>query len=100
MKKKTVTTSAGVELDWEHLSGLGRMMAGRFEMYKKDRRAQEKQWLKNLRQFMGKYDPEIEQQLDSQRSRAYPKITRTKLMTIVARLMNLLFPQGLSLIHI
>lgn len=94
MKKKTVTTSDGLELDWEHLSSLGRLMAGRFETYKKDRRPQEKQWLKNLRQFMGKYDPEIEQALDPQRSRAYPKITRTKLMTIVARLMNLLFPQG------
>lgn len=94
MKKKTVTTSDGVELDYEHLCGLGRTMATKFGVYKKDRRLQEKQWLKNLRQFMGKYDPEIEQQLDPKRSRAYPKITRTKLMTIVARLMNLLFPQG------
>lgn len=94
MKKKTVTTSDGVELDWAELSALGQIMSGKFATYKKDRRPQELQWMKNLRQFMGKYDPDIEAKLDPNRSRAYPKITRTKLMTIVARLMNLLFPQG------
>jgi hypothetical protein len=94
MKKKTVTTSDGIELDWAELSALGRIMATKFSTYKKDRRLQELQWMKNLRQFMGKYDPDIEAQMDPKRSRAYPKITRTKLMTIVARLMNLLFPQG------
>lgn len=94
VKKKVITTSDGVELDYEQLQKLGRLMQDRFAVYRKDRRQQEKQWLKNLYQFMGKYDPEIEAKLPPERSRAYPKITRTKLMTIVARLMNLLFPQG------
>jgi len=93
-KKKVITTSDGVELDYEFLQKLGRQMKDQFATYKRDRRQQEKQWLKNLYQFLGKYDPEIEANLPPERSRAYPKITRTKLMTIVARLMNLLFPQG------
>ena len=92
--KQVVVTPSGVELDAEKLAELGRLMKSRFASYRNDRRNQEKQWMKNLHQFLGKYDPEIEEHLPPNRSRAYPKITRTKLMTIVARLMNLLFPQG------
>lgn len=91
---KTVADGSGVEFNSDALSKLGNHLGQRFNVHKRDRRLQEQQWLKNLYQFKGKYDPEVERGLDENRSRAYPKLTRTKIMVIVARLMNLLFPQG------
>lgn len=91
---RTVADGSGTEFNVDALTKLGNHLSQRFSVHKNDRREQEKQWLKNLYQFTGKYDPEIESKLDPNRSRAYPKLTRTKIMVIVARLMNLLFPQG------
>ena len=70
---------------------LGQKLYKLFEQYKKDRREAEVQWLRNLRQFKGIYDPEIK--IPADQSRAYPKITRTKVIATVARLMEMLFPQ-------
>jgi hypothetical protein len=58
------------------------------------RRAQyyEGQWLKDLRQYKGIYDPEIKAKLDPKRSKAFIRETRTKIRTLDARLMDLLFP--------
>jgi len=91
---KTVEDGSGTEFNSDSLVKLGNHLSQRFSVHKTDRRTQEQQWLQNLYQFKGKYDPEVEQKLDPNRSRAYPKLTRTKIMVIVARLMNLLFPQG------
>jgi len=91
---KTVTDGDGVEYKVDILQRLGNHLSQRFSVHKADRRQQEQQWLRNLYQFTGKYDPEIEKTLAPERSRAYPKLTRTKVMVIVARLMNLLFPQS------
>lgn len=91
---KTVEDGSGTEFNADQLAKLGNHLSQRFSVHKHDRRTQEQQWLQNLYQFKGKYDPEVEQKLDPNRSRAYPKLTRTKIMVIVARLMNLLFPQG------
>jgi len=91
---KTVTDGDGVEYNVTVLQKLGNHLSQRFSVHKNDRRQQEQQWLRNLYQFTGKYDPDIESKLDPERSRAYPKLTRTKVMVIVARLMNLLFPQS------
>lgn len=59
--------------------------------YKLNRKAAEDHWLQNLRQFRGIYDPDIK--IPSDRSRAYPKLTRWKVIGTVARLMQMLFPQ-------
>lgn len=91
---KKVEDEDGNEYDVWKLQQLGDHLKSRFSQYQKDRTEQEKQWLQDLYQFLGKYDPEIENNLDANRSRAYPKVTRTKIMVIVARLMNLLFPQS------
>jgi hypothetical protein len=65
-----------------------------FEEYKKDRsRTRSATLIKNLRQFAGKYDPEIEQKLPPLTChKAYPRITRVKVLLTLARLMNLMFP--------
>jgi hypothetical protein len=80
-------------IDQEKMRTLGVTFASRFEQYKKDRRETEQQWLRNLRQFRGVYDPEIEKRIPADQSKAYPKITRTKVIGTVARLMEMLFPQ-------
>lgn len=93
-ENKMVTDGSGEEFHADALAKLGNHIGQRFSVAKSDRATQEKQWLVNLYQFKGKYDAEVEKSIDPNRSRAYPKLTRTKVMVIVARLMNLLFPQG------
>lgn len=67
---------------------LGRL----FEQYRSDRRIAELKWLRNLRQYLGIYDPEVEKDFGPNRSKAYPKITRVKCLSVLSRLMNLMFP--------
>lgn len=73
---------------------LGQWLNDQFATYCKDRKGAEDQWMQNLRQFLGKYDPSYEQNMDQNTSRAYPKVTRVKCMSTKARLMSLLFPAG------
>lgn len=77
----------------EQMKKLGTKLFSMFKDYQKDRRECEQQWLKNLRQFKGIYDPEIEGSIGADQSRAYPKITRSKVIGTDARLMEMLFPQ-------
>jgi hypothetical protein len=57
-----------------------------------DRRQQELKFIRNLRQYLGLYDPEIEKSLDPNRSKAYPRITRVKCISMLSRIMNLMYP--------
>lgn len=72
---------------------LGSQLKTVFETYVKDRKPAEEQWMRNLRQFRGLYDPEIASQIPSDQSTAYPKVTRNKVIGTVARLMEMLFPR-------
>lgn len=81
----------------DHAQGkarLGSVLSSRFTVYKKDRGPAENQWMQNLRQFLGKYDPDFETRMAPNTSRAYPKLTRVKCVSMVSRLMSLLFPAG------
>lgn len=76
----------------EHLRAMGMQLKTRYALYNKDRRDLELQWTKNLRQYLGEYDPSVT--IEAGRSRAYPRITRVKVVSMVSRLMALLFPTG------
>lgn len=78
----------------EALRSLGAMLASKFTQYESERRLAEMKWIRNARQFLGIYDVDIDKQIDNNRSRAYPKLTRVKCVSMLARLMNLLFPEG------
>jgi hypothetical protein len=78
-------------LNPDALRSLGAMLSSKFTQYENDRRLAELKWLKNARQFLGVYDPEVESQIDKNRSRAYPKLTRVKCVSFLSRMMNLLF---------
>ena len=84
--------STPLPVDDNALRALGVRLKGRFDAYKRDRRETEAQWTANLRQYLGRYDPEMVSRIEQDRSRAYPKLTRVKVVSMVSRLMALLFP--------
>ena len=88
----TVLTQPDMPLNPEALMKLGGKLSGSFRQYEWERRVSELQWERNSRQYLGVYDPDIEQGMDINRSRAYPKVTRWKCVSMLSRLMNLLFP--------
>ena len=80
------------KIDSATLALLGQELDKLFLQYASDRRLTELKWMRNLRQYLGVYDPEIEKQLGQGRSRAYPRITRVKSISVLSRIMNLMFP--------
>jgi hypothetical protein len=76
----------------EELRMLGDKLQKTFTQYVSDRRMAELKWLRNLRQFLGVYDEDVAKQLDPNRSKAYPRITRVKVISTLSRIMNLMFP--------
>lgn len=74
------------------LKQLGQMLNNLFTQYVADRLVVEQRWLRNLRQYLGLYDEDIEKQFSAERSHAYPKITRVKCVSILSRIMSLMFP--------
>lgn len=76
----------------EDLKGLGDKLSSLFTQYVSDRRVAELKWMRNLRQYLGQYDPDVERELGVNRSRAYPRITRVKCISVLSRVMNLMFP--------
>lgn len=78
-------------IDPRALMELGQRFGMLFMQYRADRRIAELRWLRNQRQYLGIYDPDIEKELAPNRSRAYPRITRVKCISVLSRLMNLMF---------
>lgn len=76
----------------EDLRALGDKLGPLFQQYASDRRLAELRWMRNLRQYLGQYDPEIDKELSPNRSRAYPRVTRVKCISVLSRIMNLMFP--------
>lgn len=83
--------AAKLQVNPEQMKGLGALLSTKFSQYEQDRKLAELQWARNARQVLGQYDQEIEKNLDPNRSRAYPKTTRVKCVSMLSRLMNLLF---------
>ena len=78
-------------IDAKDLKMIGDKLNSMFMQYRSDRRIAELRWLRNQRQYLGLYDPEIEKLLAPNRSRAYPRLTRIKCISVLSRLMNLMF---------
>lgn len=54
----------------------------------------EDRWLQDLRQFKGIYDPEIKARMTDKGCKAFVRLTRTKVKTMDARMLDLLFPSN------
>lgn len=80
--------------DQQKTDKIGQFVQNRFEKHKKDRNQKEIQWLRNMRQERGVYDPETEKKFRENGSRAYPKLTRLKVRGTISRMMEMMFPQS------
>lgn len=80
------------KLDTGVLRQLGQDLNRLFGEYSSDRRQTELKYMRNLRQYLGIYDPEIEKLIPRNRSAAYPRITRVKCISFLSRVMNLMYP--------
>lgn len=74
------------------LASLGSVWLAEFNRAEQDRRTTEQRWLQDLRQYKGKYDPEVEANMDADRSKAFVRKTRVKVKTVDSRVFDLLFP--------
>jgi len=74
--------------DW--LSALGTKLRGMFTTNEANRRPKETEWLEDLRQIRGIYDPDVK--IEPGNSKVYPKITRAKNASLLSRLNSMLFP--------
>src|ERR1019366_9398232 len=79
------------ELKPRELQMLGGKLGLLFQQYRSDRRLAELRWLRHERQYLGVYDPETDKELAPNRSRSYPKVTRVKVLSVLSRLMSLMF---------
>jgi len=71
------------------------MLLSEFNEDKAERKnAIEDEWLHDLRQYKGIYEPEIERQIQPNRSKAFIRITRTKVKSVDARVFDIMFPAG------
>ena len=79
------------------MMSLGQSFPLCFPEYKDARRETEDEWIKDLRQFSGQYDPETLARLNEaagSRSKVFVGLSRTKVMAAYSRLVDLLFQSG------
>lgn len=75
------------------LTNLGQKLSIWFTELERDRREKEVEWAESLRQYRGEYDPEELQRIKANGgSEVYPKVTRYKVLTALAKINEILFP--------
>lgn len=72
--------------------GLAAFVREAFDRSDSARKTIEEKWLNALRQYKGIYSPEVLERMDPLRSKAFVRMTRTKVKTVDSRLSDLLFP--------
>lgn len=78
-----------------HWSDVGLRLRARFDEIARNRQEQELEWLKDLRQFKGVYDPDVASGLGKsplKKSKTFIRMTRTKVKAMDSRIMQMLFP--------
>lgn len=76
----------------QYLSPLGDKVTSLFSQAKRERLEDENRWLADLRQYKGVYSSEEQGRIDPNRSRAFMRMTRTKVKALDARVCDILFP--------
>lgn len=82
------------ELSRLELDSLGTILKNEFEYTKIVRRDKEVEWVQNLRQYRGQYDPEILLKIHKNASQVFPKYTRFWLKKWKAILQNIVLPDN------
>ena len=73
------------------MNSFGIRLHNQFSNNEAYRRTKEIEWLENLRQMKGLYDPDVK--IETNNSKVYPKITRSKVNIVLSRLHEMLFPE-------
>jgi hypothetical protein len=76
------------------IDNLGRKLRDQFTQIRGDRLSVEQRWLDDLRQYKGVYNPDEEARMPKGKSRNHTRMTRIKVKSATARLMDLVFPAG------
>jgi len=77
------------------LDRIGTTLRKKFDETEKQRQLyREEEWLESLRQFKGIYDDDTLTKIATNKSRVYPRYTRSKVQPCVAKLNNMLFPDN------
>lgn len=76
------------------LTSLGAKLRSIFEATSAERQQMELKWLEDLRQVRGIYEPEEVARFKGNQSTGYTRMTRTKVKSATARLMDMVFPAG------
>lgn len=74
-------------------TALADTLLGMFDTAVRERRYYEDEWLKDLRQYRGEYESE-DMPAGTEQSEAFIRLTRAKVRTTDARMLDLLFPGG------
>jgi hypothetical protein len=86
--------ASDAEQDVAVMGALGPLLLAEFLQAEQDRGETERRWLSDLRQYKGKYAPDVLTQIGANRSKAFVRKTRVKVKTINSRVTDLLFPAG------
>lgn len=80
----------------QEIESLGSRLSHVFTEYKESRKETENEWLKDLRQFQGMYEPDVLARLNESgaRSKVFVGLSRTKVMAAYSRIVDLLFQHG------
>jgi hypothetical protein len=73
-------------------SDLARVVRGKYDDVKAQRNELEQSWLEDIRQYRGVYSPDTLAKMHPKRSKAFIRLTRTKVKTVDSRLSDFLFP--------
>lgn len=76
------------------LDALGLRLRSLYTKAQSDRSQIELRWLEDLRQYKGVYDPDELARLPVGKSKTFTRMTRIKVKSATARLMDLVFPAG------
>lgn len=78
------------------MDDLGAHLSKTYSLWKDAKNDVEQEWLRNMRQYNGEYEPEVlaEIQKNGGKSQVFVNITRTKVMAAYSKIVDLLFQPG------
>jgi hypothetical protein len=92
---EAMSLEEGSDVTSENLkySGLVSYIKEKFERSKSNRQSDEERWLEAYRNYRGQYGPEV-QFTETEKSQAFVKITKTKVLAAYAQIVDVLFSTG------
>jgi hypothetical protein len=85
-------TGGETKITESQLESLGLKLREKFTVNETLRNGKELEWLEDLRMLNGIYDPDVLKKIGNLRSKAYPKVARSKTVSVEARLHEITDP--------